>query len=312
MGTVYKARDPRLGRFIAIKLLPPAFVSDPGRRARFVQEAKAASALNHPNIICVYDIQAEGDEPFIAMEYVDGTPLDRMIRKKALAPAEAAKIGVQIGRCARGGALGRDRTPRPEAREHCCHGSGQGESPRLRRGEIAEPREAGRGRNDEVRRASDRRRDRGGNGCLHVAGAGPRQASGRPVRYLLVRRRSIRNGDGAACVLGGQHCFDAGGGTQSRAAAGFGDIARGLTRSRAHHRAVPTERSGTALPAHGRSPRGAPRGEGRIGFGRRECRSGDGTPFAPICSDCHSYGRSGGYRRRLCGMPSAHGRLRPQ
>jgi len=95
MGTVYKARDPRLGRFIAIKLLPPAFVSDPGRRARFVQEAKAASALNHPNIICVYDIQAEGDEPFIAMEYVDGTPLDRMIRKRALAPAEAAKIGVQ-------------------------------------------------------------------------------------------------------------------------------------------------------------------------------------------------------------------------
>jgi serine/threonine protein kinase len=96
MGAVYKARDPRLDRLLAIKLLPPGSVSDPSRRERFVREAKAASALNHPNIVCIYDIEPNGDEPFIAMEYVDGKPLDRIIRKKPLAPVEAVGIGVQV------------------------------------------------------------------------------------------------------------------------------------------------------------------------------------------------------------------------
>src|SRR2546421_160738 len=59
MGVVYEARDRRLDRRVAIKILPPAKVSDPARKQRFIQEAKAASALNHPNIITIYDIDSE-------------------------------------------------------------------------------------------------------------------------------------------------------------------------------------------------------------------------------------------------------------
>ena len=78
MGVVYKARDTRLDRFVAIKVLPAEKVADPERKQRFVKEAKAASSLNHPNIITIYDIgQAEGID-FIAMECVIGKTLDRV------------------------------------------------------------------------------------------------------------------------------------------------------------------------------------------------------------------------------------------
>jgi hypothetical protein len=66
MGAVYKALDLNLDRLVAIKLLSPGAASNPERQARFVQEAKAASSLNHPNIITVYEIDTAGEQPFIA------------------------------------------------------------------------------------------------------------------------------------------------------------------------------------------------------------------------------------------------------
>ncbi len=68
MGVVYKARDTHLDRFVAIKVLPPEKVSDPTRKARFVQEAKAASSLNHPDIITIYDISSDGGINFVVQE----------------------------------------------------------------------------------------------------------------------------------------------------------------------------------------------------------------------------------------------------
>src|SRR5271157_1280331 len=76
MGVVYKARDTRLDRFVALKVLCVRTMSSPERLLRFVQEAKSASALNHPNIVTVHDIDTSGEFPFIAMEYVDGKTLD--------------------------------------------------------------------------------------------------------------------------------------------------------------------------------------------------------------------------------------------
>jgi serine/threonine protein kinase len=70
MGVVYKTRDTRLERLVALKLLPPEKVADVVRKRRFVREAKCASALNHPNIVTIYDIDHDAGVDFIAMEYV--------------------------------------------------------------------------------------------------------------------------------------------------------------------------------------------------------------------------------------------------
>src|ERR1051326_2290607 len=96
MGIVFKAKDTRLGRFVALKMMRPESVADPLRKQRFIQEAKSASALNHPNIIHIYDIGTEDNADFIAMEYVQGTPLDRkVLEQKAIPWLEAVGYGIQ-------------------------------------------------------------------------------------------------------------------------------------------------------------------------------------------------------------------------
>ena len=96
MGVVYKARDTRLNRTVAIKVLPADRVSDPERKRRFVQEARAASALNHPNIITLYDIGSESGIDFIVMEYVAGKTLDQRIPRKRMPTSEALKLAIQM------------------------------------------------------------------------------------------------------------------------------------------------------------------------------------------------------------------------
>jgi serine/threonine protein kinase/Tol biopolymer transport system component len=96
MGIVYKARDLHLDRFVAIKLLPAERVSDPERKRRFVLEARAASALNHPNIITVHDVANEDGHDFIVMEFVAGQSLDYLIGRKGLKSSDSLKYGAQI------------------------------------------------------------------------------------------------------------------------------------------------------------------------------------------------------------------------
>jgi len=96
MGVVYKARDSHLDRLVAIKVLPADLVADPARRRRFMREAKAASALNHPGIITVHDIAQHNGIDFIAMEYVAGQTLHQLIQRRGLPLGEAIGYAVQM------------------------------------------------------------------------------------------------------------------------------------------------------------------------------------------------------------------------
>jgi Tol biopolymer transport system component len=96
MGEVYRARDPRLNREVAIKLLPPERLADESRRRRFVQEAQAASALNHPHIITIYEIDCADGRDFIVMELVRGKSLDQLIPRQGMRLNEALRIAIPV------------------------------------------------------------------------------------------------------------------------------------------------------------------------------------------------------------------------
>src|SRR5262245_21293049 len=80
MGEVYRARDTRLGRAVAVKVLPGAFSHDPGRRARFEREGRAVAALSHPNLLVLYDVGAEGEVAYAVTELLDGVTLRERLR----------------------------------------------------------------------------------------------------------------------------------------------------------------------------------------------------------------------------------------
>ena len=96
MGEVYRARDERLARDVAIKVLPEAFAAEPERLKRFEREARSASALNHPNIVTIYDIGSSGSISYIAMELVEGAPLRQMLLRGALPVRRLLEVGIQV------------------------------------------------------------------------------------------------------------------------------------------------------------------------------------------------------------------------
>ena len=98
MGVVWKAEDQVLGRPVAIKLLPPETARDETRRRMFLDEAKLASSLNQSNIVQIYEFDREGDLPFIVMEYVEGEPLSRKIKRRPMQPEFVSDIGHQVAR----------------------------------------------------------------------------------------------------------------------------------------------------------------------------------------------------------------------
>ena len=96
MGEVYRARDTRLGRDVAVKVLPPDFATDSQRRSRFEQEARAASALNHPNIVTVHDVGSADGHLYVAMELVDGRSLREILEASRLPVSRCLDVGTQI------------------------------------------------------------------------------------------------------------------------------------------------------------------------------------------------------------------------
>ena len=98
MGDVYRARDPRLGREVAIKVLPGAFSHDPDRLRRFEQEARAAAALNHPNILTVHEIGTHEGQPYVVSELLDGQTLRDTIPRDGMPVKRAVDAAIQICR----------------------------------------------------------------------------------------------------------------------------------------------------------------------------------------------------------------------
>jgi len=96
MGEVYKARDTRLGRDVAVKVMPREAVANPDRLRRFEQEARAAAALNHPNILVLYDIGTQDGAPYIVTELLEGQTLRQTLHEGPMTPAAALEFGVQI------------------------------------------------------------------------------------------------------------------------------------------------------------------------------------------------------------------------
>ncbi|HEU4724554.1 MAG TPA: protein kinase [Candidatus Eisenbacteria bacterium] len=115
MGEVYRARDTRLGRDVAVKVLPDHLSSQPEIRARFEREAKTVSSLNHPNICTLFDVGTEGETAYLVMELIEGDTLATRIGRGAIAGPELLRIGAQVAdaldRAHRAGVIHRDLKP---------------------------------------------------------------------------------------------------------------------------------------------------------------------------------------------------------
>ncbi len=96
MGEVFRAHDTRLGRDVAVKILPAAVAGRPDRLRRFAQEARAAAALSHPNVVAVYDVHVEGDMPYVVSELLEGETLRDALHRGPLTPRRTIEIAVQV------------------------------------------------------------------------------------------------------------------------------------------------------------------------------------------------------------------------
>src|SRR5262245_2051592 len=115
MGEVYRARDSRLGRDVAVKVLPPRFAEHAEARARFEREARVVSGLNHPNNCVLHDLGRQGDVDYLVMELVEGESLAQRIGRGPLPIVEVMRIGAEIAdaldRAHRAGVVHRDLKP---------------------------------------------------------------------------------------------------------------------------------------------------------------------------------------------------------
>jgi serine/threonine protein kinase len=209
MGEVYRARDPRLGRDVAIKMLPRDVTADPDRLARFQREARVLASLNHPNIATIHGIEDAEGVRAIVMELVEGETLAERLASVAPGrgsdekgqpvhgrglslddvPAIARQIAEALDAAPRTG----DHPPRFETRQHQDYARRRGKGARLRSGEDRWPARCllGSKRHDDS--GGHARRTGIGHGAVHEPRAGPRPGGRQADRYLGIRLRALRN-----------------------------------------------------------------------------------------------------------------------
>ncbi len=220
MGEVYQARDERLNRMVALKLLPADLVANPERRRRFIQEAQLASSLQHPNIITIFDVGSADQGEYLAMELVRGRTLDQVIPQKGFRLQEALRYAIQITdalSAAHGaGIVHRDLKPGN------IMVTDQGQIKILDFGLATLTEHEPTTAVDETRVLSEAPKTGAGHDPrhrgVHVARAGRRPQGGRAVRHLLVRIDPVRNAVGQTGVPRGLDARHARGGHQSRTA----------------------------------------------------------------------------------------------
>jgi serine/threonine protein kinase len=118
MGEVYRARDSRLGRDVALKVLPEIFAQDENRRARFSQEARAAGALNHPGIVAVYDIGLADGAFYMVTELVDGSTIRALLDDGRVPRRKMIDVSVQVAEALAAAHAAGITHPRSQTREH--------------------------------------------------------------------------------------------------------------------------------------------------------------------------------------------------
>ena len=255
MGEVYRARDTRLSRDVAIKVLPASYSTDPDRLRRFEQEARATAALNHPNILAVFDVGMHDGAPYVVAELLYGETLRETLSTGALPLKKAVDYAVQISSGARRRARGRHRPSRSETRKSVHYATGTGEDSRLRIGEA--------GRNAFQLRRWDRLAHRAGRDVrwtdtrharVHVARTGAGTAVGPSHRHFRVRCRSLRDGVRTAAIPGGNGRRYDDGDSQGRTTTAFRRRPACLRRALPDRRAMSGEESRRALQV-GRRPR---------------------------------------------------------
>ena len=234
-------------REVAVKVLPPESFADPDRLRRFEQEAKAAGALNHPNLVAVFDTGQHEGNPYVVFELLDGVTLRQRLGAQARFPAQGRGLrGPDRARPGRGPREG-DRAPGPEAREPVRDQGRAGQDPGLRPGQAPAGARPGR---PSRRRGDGFHRDRGGrrprHRRLHVARAGPGRSRRPSVRHLLLRRGALRDALGPAAVLGRDQRRGDDGDPQGRPAGAGGS--RRSSRIGARGEALPREATRGALP----------------------------------------------------------------
>ena len=302
MGEVYRARDTRLDRVVAIKVLPGHLSSDPALRARFAREARAVSALSHPNICTLFDVGQQDDTDFLVMEFVEGEPLSSLLRRTRLEPPQVVALGVEIAdalhEAHQHGIIHRDVKPQN------IIVTPRGHAKVLDFG-LAKAFEAVRPDDDTHSAAMNTREGTLWAPGLHVAGAGPRRGRRPAKRRVQLWRRVVRDGDRAPRVHGQHPARDAVGDPHRRARSDRPRRARPRPRAAAHRRQVPRERPLAAVPVAPRRRHG-PGAAARWSRGAHASRDGGVEGPRPACLVGASVATGAWYWRGR-GTPAARG-----